>query len=128
LLYRNSLLAEYDLPAALEHLYDIENIVCAPGVVYEFEADYLSKLNDKSKQEDLVQSWERLVDRNPDCKEYLLGLEKARNIPDRDRKTFWEELAMKYPKASTIKVIPLEFLEGTHIVYWLLIGKAKNSE
>jgi N-alpha-acetyltransferase 15/16, NatA auxiliary subunit len=113
LLYRNALLAEYDLPAALEHLYDIEDIVTATGVVYEFEADYLSKLNDKSKEEDLVTAWERLVQRNPDSKEYLLGLEKARKITDGDRKAFWQELESKFPKASTIKVIPLEFLEGT---------------
>ena len=113
-MYRNSLLAEYDIPAALEHLYEIEDTVCAPGVVYEFEADYLTKLNDKSKQEDLVQAWERLVERNPENKEYLFGLEKARNITTANRKAFWEELAAKYPKATAIKVIPLEFLEGIY--------------
>jgi NMDA receptor-regulated protein 1 len=106
-------LAEYDLPAALEHLYEIEDIVVAPGVVYEFEADYLSKLNDKSKYEDLVNAWEKLVDRNPENKEYLTGLEKAENLAPADRKAFWEDLAMKYPRATSIKVIPLEFLEGT---------------
>jgi hypothetical protein len=107
------LLAEYDIPAALEHLYEIEDIVPAPGVVYEFEADYLSKLNDKSKHEDLVNAWEKLVERNPENKDYLIGLEKAKNLSPADRKTFWEGLAAKYPKATSIKVIPLEFLEGT---------------
>jgi NMDA receptor-regulated protein 1 len=115
-LYRNSLLAQYDLPAALDHLYQIEDIVCSPGVVYEFEADYLSKLDDRSKQEDLVKAWERLVDRNPENKTYLYGLEKANNIPITDRKTFWRNLAVKYPKATSIKVIPLGFLEGNGLI------------
>ena len=115
MLYRNSLLAEYDLPAALEHLYEIENTVCAPGTIYEFEADYLAKLNDKSKQEDTIKAWEKLVERNPENKEYLYGLEKARNLSPTNRKEFWEELGEKYPKATSIKVIPLEFLEGIHI-------------
>lgn len=92
------------------HLYAIEDIVTAPGVVYEFEADYLSKLNDKSKHEDLVNACEKLVERNPENKEYLMELEKAKNPSD--RKAFWEELAAKYPKATSIKVIPLEFLQG----------------
>lgn len=108
-------MAEYDVPAALEHLYEIENTVGVPGVVYEFEADYLMKLNDKSKQEDLVKAWERLVERNPENKEYLFGLEKARNISSDNRKAFWEELGEKYPKANLIKVIPFEFLEGTSV-------------
>jgi hypothetical protein len=106
-------LSEYDLTAALEHLYEIEDIVVAPGVVYEFEADYLSRLSDKSKYEDLVSAWEKLVERNPENKEYLTGLEKAKNLAPADRKAFWEELATKYPRATSIKVIPLEFLEGT---------------
>jgi NMDA receptor-regulated protein 1 len=115
LLYRNSLLAEYDVPAALEHLYEIENTVCAPGTIYEFEADYLTKLNEKSKQEDKIKAWERLVERNPENKEYLFGLEKANDISPANRKAFWEELGTKYPKATCIKVIPLEFLEGTQL-------------
>jgi len=115
LLYRNSLLAEYDVPAALEHLYEIENTVCAPGTIYEFEADYLTKLNDKSKQEDKIKAWERLVERNPENKEYLFGLEKANDISPANRKAFWEELGTKYPKATCIKVIPLDFLEGTQL-------------
>jgi N-alpha-acetyltransferase 15/16, NatA auxiliary subunit len=89
--------------------------VCVPGVVYEFEADYLAKLDDKSKQEDLVKAWERLVERNPENKEYLFGLEKARNVSPENRKAFWEELAEKYPKANLVKVIPLEFLEGSNV-------------
>jgi len=108
-------LAEYDVSAALEHLYEIEDIVTAPGVVYEFEADYLSKLNDKSKHEDLVNAWEKLVERNPENTEYLMGLEKAKNVSPADRKAFWEELAAKYPKAISIKVIPLGLLEGNTI-------------
>jgi N-alpha-acetyltransferase 15/16, NatA auxiliary subunit len=105
-------MAEYDIPAALEHLYEIEAAVCAPAIIYEFEAKYLAKLNEKSKRGDLIEAWERLVDRNPDNKEYLLGLEKAKNVSGPRRKAFWEELAANYPKAGCIKVIPLEFLEG----------------
>jgi hypothetical protein len=71
------------------------------------------KLNDKSKWESLIKSWERLVERNPDNKEYLFGLEKAKEITDYDgRKTFWQTLASKYPKSTSIKVIPLDFLHG----------------
>ena len=110
-------MAEYDIPAAIEHLYDIEDIVTAPGVVYEFEAAYLSKLNDKSKREDLINAWEKLVDRNPENKDYLMGLENAK-APS-DRKVFWEELAKKYPKAISIKTIPLEFLEGMTAIFVL---------
>jgi hypothetical protein len=106
-------MAEYDIPAALEHLYEIEAAVCAPGIIYEFEAKYLAELNDKSKRGDLIEAWERLVDRNPDNKEYLLGLEKAKNVSGPERKAFWERLAANYPKAACIKVIPLEFLHGT---------------
>ena len=116
LLYRNSLLAEYNIPAALEHLSKIEDTVCAPGSVYELEADHLAKLNDKSKHEDLVKSWDRLVQRNPDNKDYLFGLERAMNISAEGRKAFWEELARKYPKGTTIKVVPLGFLEGNPIL------------
>jgi hypothetical protein len=87
--------------------------VCAPGTIYELEADYLARLNDELKKEDLINAWEKLVERNPDNKDYLFGLEKAKDISPADRKTFWEELAQRYPKASSIKVIPLEFLEGT---------------
>ena len=87
--------------------------MCAPGTIYEFEADYLTKLNDNLKQEDLIKAWEKLVERNPDNNDYLFGLEKAKDISIADRKTFWEELAQKYPKATSIKVIPLGFLEGT---------------
>jgi hypothetical protein len=72
-------------------------------------------LNDKSKREDLIDAWERLVDRNPDNKDYLFGLEKARLLSGAEPKTFWEELAAKYPKAAAIKVIPLDFLEGIPI-------------
>jgi len=86
--------------------------VCAPGTIYEFEADYLTRLNDKSKQEDLVKAWEKLVERNPDNNEYLFGLENAMDISPADRKGFWEELAQKYPKSTSIKVVPLTFLEG----------------
>jgi len=113
LLYHNSLLAEYDLPAALEHLHKIEDTVFAPGTIYEFEADYLMRLNDKSKHSEVVEAWERLVERNPDDKEYLFGLEKVKNVQPGDRKTFWEELAKKYPKSNAIKLTPLEFLQGT---------------
>jgi NMDA receptor-regulated protein 1 len=113
LLYHNSLLAEYDLPAALEHLHKIEDTVCAPGTIYEFEADYLMKLNDKSKHDDVVKAWERLVDRNPEDQEYLFGLEKVRNVQTDERKAFWEDLAKKYPKSNAIKLIPLEFLQGS---------------
>jgi len=112
LLYHNSLLAEYDIPVALEHLYKIEDTVCAPSTIYEFEADYLTKLNDKSKHDNLVEAWERLVERNPENKGYLFGLEKARIVQPHERKAFWEELAMKYPKSNSIKLIPLEFLQG----------------
>jgi hypothetical protein len=100
------------VPAALEHLYRIEDTVSAPGVVYEFEADYLMRLNDKSKHEDLIKAWEKLVDRNPENKDYIFGLEKARNISVESRKAFWHELGTQYPKATSIKLIPLEFLEG----------------
>lgn len=105
-------MAEYDIPAALDHLYEIEANVNNPGTIYEFEANYLSKLNDKSKREDLIDAWERLVDRNPDNKDYLFGLETAKLSSGVEPKKFWEELAAKYPKAAAIKVIPLEFLEG----------------
>ena len=115
LLYRNSLLAEYDLPAALEHLYKIEETVSAPGVVYEFEANYLMKLNDKSRKEDLIKAWERLVERNSENKDYLFGLERANEISDKDRKSFWEGLAEKFPKSNSIKVLPLTFLEGASL-------------
>src|SRR5579859_341529 len=110
----------------MEHLYEIEDIVTAPGIVYEFEADYLSKLKDKSKHEDLVNAWEKLVERNPENKEYLVGLEKAKNSTD--RKAFWEELATKYPKATSIKVIPLEFLEGEHFSVTIFNVQATISE
>jgi NMDA receptor-regulated protein 1 len=113
LLYHNSLLAEYDLPAALEHLHKIEDTVCAPGTIYEFEADYLMKLNDKSKYDDVVRAWERLVERNPGDQEYLIGLEKVKNVQPEDRKAFWDDLAKKYPKSNAVKLIPLEFLQGT---------------
>jgi hypothetical protein len=96
----------------MEHLRHIEDTVCAPGVIYEFEADYLSKMNDESKRDESITAWERLVERNPENREYLLGLEKAQNLSPADRKTFWEELAIKYPKATSIKLIPLDFLEG----------------
>jgi N-alpha-acetyltransferase 15/16, NatA auxiliary subunit len=86
--------------------------VSAPGVIYEFEAEYLMKLNDESKKADLIDAWEKLVERNPENEHYLFGLEKARNISDADRKAFWEELAQEYPKSTAIKVIPLGFLEG----------------
>jgi len=112
LLYHNSLLAEYDLPAALDHLYQIEETVYAPGVIYEFEAEYLMKSTDKSKKEDLINAWERLVERNPENKDYLFGLEKANNVKENERKAFWEKLAETYPKSTIIKVIPLTFLEG----------------
>jgi len=112
LLYRNSLLAEYDLPAAIDHLYEIENTVCAPGTIYEFEAEYLARWNDNSEKEDTIKAWEKLVERNPENKEYLYGLEKAKNISPSSRKEFWEELEENYPKATCIKVIPLGFLEG----------------
>jgi hypothetical protein len=118
-LYRNSLLAEYDLPAALEHLYQIEETVYAPGVIYEFEANYLTKLNDKSRKEDSINAWERLVERNSENKEYLFGLENAKDIREGDRKAFWSELAEKYPKSTIIKVIPLSFLEGIPRAYSL---------
>ena len=116
MLYRNSLLAEYDLPAALDHLRQIEDTVCAPGVIYEFEAEYLSKLQDFSKQEEVVKAWERLVERNPESKDYLYGLERAMNISPDNRKSFWEDLSGKYPRATSIKLIPLEFLEGIKTV------------
>ena len=112
LLYRNSLLAEYDLPAALEHLYEIEDSVSAPGVIYEFEADYLARLNDESRKEDLIKAWEKLVERNSENRDYLFGLEKARAVSEGDRKKFWEDLALQYLRATAIKLIPLEFLEG----------------
>jgi hypothetical protein len=86
--------------------------VCAPGTIYEFEADYLMKLNDKSKHDDVIMAWERLVERNPEDKRYLLGLEKARNVQPENRKAFWDGLAKKYPKSNSIKVIPLQFLQG----------------
>jgi len=70
------------------------------------------KLNDKSKQEDLIKAWEKLVDRNPENREYLFGLEKAKNISLAERKSFWEELAQKYPKTTSVKVIPLDVLQG----------------
>jgi NMDA receptor-regulated protein 1 len=87
--------------------------------VYEFEADYLIKLNDKSRQEDLVKAWERLVERNSENKEYLLGFEKAKNISPDNRKVFWEELEVKYPKSTSIKVIPLGFLEGIKFEFFV---------
>jgi hypothetical protein len=52
------------------------------------------------------------VDRNPDNKDYLFGLETAKLLSGVEPKKFWEELAAKYPKAAAIKVIPLEILEG----------------
>lgn len=108
-------MAEYDLPAALDHLYEIEADVNNPGTIYEFEANYLAKLNDRSKQDDLIDAWERLVDRNPDNKDYLFGLEKVKLQTGVERRAFWDELATKYPKAAAIKSIPLEFLEGTPV-------------
>ena len=112
LLYRNSLLAEYDLPSALTHLHSIEDIVCAPGTIYEFEANYLTKLNDPRHHEELIEAWSRLVDRNPENREFLFGLEKAHNLAEEERKGFWEGLATTYPKSTAIKLIPLDFLQG----------------
>jgi len=107
------LLGEYDIPAALDHLYQIEETVSAPGVIYEFEASYLMKLNDKSNRGELITAWERLVERNPENRDYLFGLEKASALADYDaRKKFWESLAAKYPRSTSIKVIPLDFLHG----------------
>jgi hypothetical protein len=116
------LLAEYDLPAAMDHLQVIADVVCSPGVVYEFEANYLTRLNDDSKRQETIKAWEKLVDRNPENREFLFGLEKARNLSPTDRKSFWQELAVKYPKATSIKLIPLDFLEGNSLYDWIDVG------
>lgn len=70
------------------------------------------KLNDKSRHDDLINAWERLVERNPEDNGYLFGLEKARNVQPETRREFWMDLAKKYPKSNAIKLIPLEFLQG----------------
>jgi len=66
------------------------------------------------------------VERNPENRGYLFGLEKAKILHTHERKAFWEGLAKKYPKSISIKVIPLEFLQGNSNSRLYLTHQAMN--
>ncbi|ANB12444.1 Nat1p [Sugiyamaella lignohabitans] len=113
LLYKNLIIYESgDVARALEDLESISDKVLDVKCLNEWRAKYLLELG---RAKDAEKQYRMLIKRNPECREYYLGLEKALNIKEDDipvRTALYHRLAEKYPKADLPRSIPLGFLAG----------------
>lgn len=119
-LYHNTIIAESgETERALKHLLAIEDQVLDKLEIMERKATYNLKL----KQFETAKSiYESLLDLNPDCYRYYIGLDQACQYRDEDGKIMsdkiepmtaaYSTLQKLYPKSSAAKRMPLDWLDG----------------
>jgi len=112
-LYKNTIIAETgDYQRALDHLESIAKYNLDRLAILELRAEYLLKLG---KEEEAVNAYRALLDRNPEHPEYYKKLEEAMGLDGSDisaRKALYNEYAEKYPRCDAAKRLPLDFLTG----------------
>lgn len=112
LLFKNWVIYQRgDIQRALDDLEKISAFVLDKLCVLEYRAKYLLELG---RLEDAAKVYRKLINRNPDSKEYFVGLEKATGVTDNipRRKVLYNELAKKFKRSDVAKSTPLYFLEG----------------
>ncbi|KAI9891426.1 MAG: hypothetical protein M1814_002745 [Vezdaea aestivalis] len=116
-LYKNHVIADSgDIQKALEHLETIATDNLDRVSIMERKALYLLKLEKLGEAE---KAYRALVERNPEYRDYYLGLEQALGL-DRNRaedvstlKNLYSDYAEKSPRGDAARWIPLGFLEGS---------------
>ncbi|MCJ1311499.1 hypothetical protein MMC25_005171 [Agyrium rufum] len=113
-MYKNTIIAERgEYEKALEHLAVIGKKYPDRTAVLEMRASYLLKLE---RFEAAEKAYRTVLDRNPDYRAYYEGLQSATKLDMKDSqavKSFYDDLAKKYPKADAAKRIPLDLLSGS---------------
>ncbi|RKP06374.1 NMDA receptor-regulated protein 1 [Thamnocephalis sphaerospora] len=118
LLYRNTLYEESgDLEGALADLDAIEDRVCDPISVLEKRGNLLQKLGQLGKAK---ATYRRLIDENPECRDYLVGYFACFGFPadvteDARSKQIVEECALladHHSRANLLRRFPLDYLHG----------------
>ncbi|KAK9476379.1 NMDA receptor-regulated protein 1-domain-containing protein [Lipomyces japonicus] len=112
LLYKNKIIYESgDVKHALEDLDLSEDNVFDKLAVLEYRALYNLELGNSAEA---VKEYRKLLNRNPDNKDYYFGLEKALGVTnDLDkRKELYLALSKQYKYSDVAKSIPLGFLTG----------------
>ncbi|KAK9371241.1 NMDA receptor-regulated protein 1-domain-containing protein [Lipomyces kononenkoae] len=112
LLYKNMIIYESgNVARALEHLESIADQVTDKLSVMESRAKYLLELE---RLPEATVAYRKLLNRNPDNKEYFFGIERALGVQDdvEKRKTLYRALAKQYKHSDAAKSIPLSFLSG----------------
>ena len=75
-----------------------------------FAAQLYLKLNRRLEAED---EYRKLLNRNPDNRQYYIGLEEARGLIDEESKLeFYAELRESYPRSMLARRIPLNYASG----------------
>ncbi|KAK7206352.1 putative acetyltransferase catalytic subunit [Myxozyma melibiosi] len=112
LLFKNWIIHQSgDVKRALEDLEKIADVVLDKLCVLEYRALYLLELG---RSEEAARAYRKLINRNPDCKAYFEGLEKALKVTDDvpKRKALYAALAKQYKRSNVAKWNPLVFLTG----------------
>ncbi|KAK9461177.1 NMDA receptor-regulated protein 1-domain-containing protein [Lipomyces oligophaga] len=112
LLYKNVIIYESgDVSRALENLEKISDQVLDKLAVLEYRAKYLFELG---RLKESTVAYQKLLNRNPDSKEYCQKLEAAMGISEDvdKRKQLYATLAEKYKRVDLFKIMPLSFLKG----------------
>jgi N-alpha-acetyltransferase 15/16, NatA auxiliary subunit len=126
-MYKNSLIAEQgDYERALEHLRTISKHNLDRLAVMELRAEYLKKLG---KKEDAAKAYRSLLDRNSEHPDYYLDLLEVSDIAEEDqkaKKAIYDEYAEKYPRSDAAKRLPLDFLTGMYILFY--VGICANAK
>lgn len=119
-LFHNTVIAKTgDFDKALHHLSMVENQILDKLEILERRASYHIQ---QGNFEDALTVYERLLDINPDCHRYYIGLDKALQfrsddgnlVPDAIAKISakYIELQTCYPKSSAVKRLTLNWLHG----------------
>lgn len=75
-----------------------------------FVAQLYLKIGDKASAET---EYRKLLKRNPDNRQYYLGLEEARDLSEEVAKLqFYTELCEEYPRSTLARRIPLNYATG----------------
>ncbi|ORX89186.1 n-alpha-acetyltransferase 15, NatA auxiliary subunit-like protein [Basidiobolus meristosporus CBS 931.73] len=117
-MYKNMIIEESgDIEKALEHLKEIEDVVCDRRSLKEKRAQFLLQLE---RLEEAEKVYRGLVDENPDCRAYIDGLLACRGYKkdnlsgneDSQAIELIQELIATYPRSNLLKRYPLSLVNG----------------
>jgi len=111
LLYMHQVMFEGGLyQQSLTHLEQYEDQICDKLSLMEARAQLYLKIGDKASAET---EYRKLLKRNPDNRQYYLGLEEARDLSEEVAKLqFYTELCEEYPRSTLARRIPLNYATG----------------